>query len=61
FHGPNLRGWRVPDLSSRELAVLFIMLATLLWLGLAPQPVLDTARPSLRQLQPVAPRATVAP
>jgi NADH-quinone oxidoreductase subunit M len=55
FHGPNLRGWRVPDLSIRELAVLGTMLVTLLWLGLAPQPVLEAVAPSLRLLQPSGP------
>jgi NADH-quinone oxidoreductase subunit M len=42
FHGPNVHGLRVPDLAVREAIVLGPMMASLLWLGLYPQPVLDT-------------------
>ncbi|ARS34706.1 NADH-quinone oxidoreductase subunit M [Pontibacter actiniarum] len=39
----------LPDLSSREMLISVPMVALLLWLGLYPQPVLDTAQPSINQ------------
>ncbi len=42
FHGPNAHAWYLPDLDVREAIVLGPMMASLLWLGLYPQPVLDT-------------------
>src|SRR5678816_1778813 len=43
FHGENTHGWQLHDLSGREMATLYSMAAITLWLGLYPQPVLDTA------------------
>jgi NADH-quinone oxidoreductase subunit M len=50
FFGENTRGWTLPDLSLRETFVLGTMIAMLVWLGLYPQPVLNTAQPSLGKL-----------
>jgi len=47
FHGPNEAGWQIPDLSVREMTVMATLIVALVWLGLYPQPVLDTARPAL--------------
>ena len=42
----------LPDLTSREMLIAVPMVVLILWLGLYPQPVLDTARPAIiRQLQ----------
>jgi NADH-quinone oxidoreductase subunit M len=54
FHGPNTRGWRLPDLTLRDMAIMAVLIASLVWLGLFPQPVLKTADPVLRSLQPPA-------
>lgn len=51
FHGPNREGWRLPDLSLREMVMMGIMAAVIVWLGLYPQPVLNMAKPSLDNLQ----------
>jgi NADH-quinone oxidoreductase subunit M len=51
FHGPNHEGWRVPDLAARELAMMAVTIAALVWLGLYPQPIFDTANPALSYLQ----------
>ncbi len=56
FHGANDGAWKFPDLSAREMVVLGVMVAGLVWLGLYPQPVLDAAAPALSQLLPVMPR-----
>jgi NADH-quinone oxidoreductase subunit M len=50
FHGADVEGWRVPDLSARETAVMAAVVLTIVWLGLYPQPVLDTAAPALEWL-----------
>ncbi|MFB3817432.1 MAG: NuoM family protein [Candidatus Methylomirabilales bacterium] len=50
-HGPNRWGWRLPDLTGREMTVVGALVVALLVLGLAPQPVLEAARPSLETLQ----------
>jgi len=50
FHGPNKRGWRIPDLSAREMAILLTMAALLLWLGLYPQPVFNAVAPTVKIL-----------
>ncbi len=50
LHGPNVHGWRLRDLSGREAAVVALMVAALLWLGLYPRPVLATFRPTMESL-----------
>jgi NADH-quinone oxidoreductase subunit M len=47
FQGPNPHHWRLPDMRLREWVILGTMMACLLWIGLYPQPVLNTVRPSL--------------
>jgi NADH-quinone oxidoreductase subunit M len=51
FHGPNLHQWRLPDMRIREWTILGPMILCLLWIGLYPQPVLNTLRPSLATMQ----------
>ena len=43
--GPNDNNWRLPNLSAREVAILGTLAVLILWLGLYPQPILNTARP----------------
>ena len=54
IHGPNTQGWKPPDLSGRETAVMAAMSILLLWLGLYPQPVFTAVRPSMEWLQQMA-------
>jgi len=42
FHGSPRETWKVPDLSALETAVLFVMIAALVVLGMFPQPLLRT-------------------
>lgn len=51
FHGPNTQGWSLPDLGIREAIIMGFMIVSLLWLGLYPQPVLNTFRPAMITLQ----------
>ena len=51
FHGSNSHNWFVPDLVPREIAIIGLMAGTLLWLGLNPQPILNTFNPALNALE----------
>ena len=51
FHGPNLHHWKLPDMRLREWTILGPMILCLLWIGLYPQPILNTLRRSLATVQ----------
>jgi NADH-quinone oxidoreductase subunit M len=51
FHGENTQRWQLPDLSPREALIIAPMIVALLWLGLYPQPVLNTFAPAMHNLQ----------
>jgi NADH-quinone oxidoreductase subunit M len=51
FQGPNPHHWKLPDIRLREWAMLGTMMVCLLWIGLYPQPILNTVRPSLAAVQ----------
>jgi NADH-quinone oxidoreductase subunit M len=51
FQGPNPHHWKLPDMRLRESAILGLMMALLLWIGLYPQPVLNTVHPGLAAVQ----------
>ena len=51
FHGENTQRWQLPDLSPREGLIVAPMIVGLLWLGLYPQPVLNTFASAMHQLQ----------
>jgi NADH-quinone oxidoreductase subunit M len=51
FYGPNANRWQFPDLYIREWLIVAPMLACLLWIGLYPQPFLNTFRPVVDAVQ----------
>jgi NADH-quinone oxidoreductase subunit M len=51
FQGPNSHSWQLPDLTAREGVTIAAMMVGLLWLGLYPQPVLNTFEPALDNLR----------
>ena len=51
FHGEPRESLILRDLSLREAVVMGGLMVGLVWLGLRPQAVLDTARPALEALQ----------
>ena len=55
FHGPNSHHWNLPDMRLREWTILGPMILCLLWIGLYPQPVLNTVRSSLAAMRQSAP------
>jgi NADH-quinone oxidoreductase subunit M len=60
FHGPNVREWRVRDMNLREGAIMAVMIAVILWLGLYPKTELNAARKSLEGMQAASRRAASA-
>ncbi len=54
FHGENREGWHPADLGPRDLTILGVMIAALVWLGLYPQPVFATVLPALEGLKHLA-------
>jgi NADH-quinone oxidoreductase subunit M len=56
FFGENVHHWQLPRSTPRELGIMAVMAVTILWLGLYPQPFLNTAQQALRALQSGAPR-----
>jgi NADH-quinone oxidoreductase subunit M len=52
--GVNPGSGRIADLAARETTVMAVMIAMILWLGLYPQPCLDTTRESLLTIQNIA-------
>ncbi len=51
FHGPGTGGWRLSDLTVRDMAIMTALIAAIVWLGIYPQPVLDTAGPTIQGVQ----------
>ncbi|MGW8251137.1 MAG: complex I subunit 4 family protein, partial [Anaerolineales bacterium] len=51
FSGPNKDAWKFPDLNTRELLIMTVLIVLIFWLGLYPQPVLDTSQRSFDALQ----------
>jgi NADH-quinone oxidoreductase subunit M len=51
FHGKSPGEWKIADLNARETAVMAALIVAIVWLGLYPQPVLDTAKTALDALQ----------
>ena len=50
FHGTQAPSTVLADLSIRERLVMVALVVSILWLGLFPQPVLDTSRPSVKAI-----------
>lgn len=51
FHGEKREVWRLPDLSPRLMFSMSAIIILLLWLGLYPKTVLETAKPAIHNLQ----------
>jgi NADH-quinone oxidoreductase subunit M len=51
FHGEQRETWKLPDLNVRHMTMMGAMILVLVWLGLYPQPIFNTARPTVTQVQ----------
>jgi NADH-quinone oxidoreductase subunit M len=49
--GKNENSWDVKDLNTREIVTLGLLSIVILWLGLFPQPIFNTAKQSLIAIQ----------
>jgi NADH-quinone oxidoreductase subunit M len=58
FHGPRHEASTARDLSARELVAQALLVAGILWLGLYPQPVLDSVSGALGHLTSYASATT---
>ncbi len=51
FHGKKTEDWKLSDLNVREMVVMGAMIGAIVWLGLYPQPILNTTKPALKSVQ----------
>ena len=51
FFGERVDEGKVPDLTLREMAVMGVLVASLVWIGMYPQPIMDTAGRSLETVR----------
>jgi NADH-quinone oxidoreductase subunit M len=51
FHGPVNKSWKITDLQLGEMVDLSVLAAGLVWIGLFPQTILNTARKSLENIK----------
>lgn len=58
FQGPNKEGWKLLDMTPRELAIMAAMAAILIWLGIYPQPFLHTSSSSMQAIADRAPASS---
>jgi NADH-quinone oxidoreductase subunit M len=52
FHGPNEHDLAFSDLSIREMSTMGMMIIAIVWIGLFPQPLLNTTEQFLKKLRP---------
>jgi NADH-quinone oxidoreductase subunit M len=50
FHGENQEDLRIPDLSTRETAMMAVLIVVILWIGLHPQPLLNMSDQALNTI-----------
>jgi NADH-quinone oxidoreductase subunit M len=60
FHGPKQKDYKIRDLNLREMLIMVLMIVVIVWLGLYPQPVLETAKPVMQQIQKIVAVPTAA-
>jgi NADH-quinone oxidoreductase subunit M len=63
FYGQQSGSVSLVDLSLRERLVMVILVVSIIWLGLFPQPVLNTSQPAVKTIieKPHSSNATTAP
>jgi len=51
FHGEPREQWNIKDFTGRHITIMAVMAVVLVWLGLYPKPVLDTAKPAIQKIE----------
>jgi NADH-quinone oxidoreductase subunit M len=60
MQGPNPEGWKIIDLAGREMVMTGALAVVIIWLGIFPQPVLDTVAAPIHSLERIVRRTEVA-
>jgi NADH-quinone oxidoreductase subunit M len=60
FQGREREAVRIRDLGPREMAMATALVVALVWLGLYPQPIVDTAAPVVSSLSTAVPTRVAA-
>jgi NADH-quinone oxidoreductase subunit M len=55
FHGPIPASAPFSDFSWREVFIMAVLTISIIWLGLYPQPIINTARPMIKQMEQLFP------
>jgi NADH:ubiquinone oxidoreductase subunit 4 (subunit M) len=50
FYGKTIETLSLPDFSIREKIIMVPMVVFIIWLGLFPQPILDTAKQAIQKV-----------
>lgn len=50
FYGHKEKEWQLADFSGREMVIMSSMIVLIVWLGLYPQPAINTAKPALQEI-----------
>lgn len=50
FHGQKRKEWKIQDFNTREMFIMLALVIAIVWLGLFPQPVLNTSRSSVNNI-----------
>jgi len=53
FFGPKVNSHSSTDLNWRELTVLASLTVSIIWLGIYPQPVINTAKPMVKSIEKI--------
>lgn len=51
FHGEKLKEWNLPDFNLREIIIMTSLVISIVWIGVNPQPILNTSRNSVNVIQ----------
>lgn len=61
FQGPNRNDLRLPDINPREAVIFASLIVIIVWMGLNPQPLINTAQPAIQTIQNSISRQGAAP
>ena len=53
FFGPVKKSSQIKDLSWREMSIMASLTVSIIWLGVYPQPLINTAKPLVQQLESI--------
>jgi NADH-quinone oxidoreductase subunit M len=60
FFGEQRETWNIPDYAAREMVPMAVLIAAIVWIGIFPQTVIDTARSGLMNIERMLNRSSVS-